>query len=83
MTKTQIALNAIKGTDLSNRTHIDIMETMRTLKLGTDEAVELRQMVGGAWTTEINANGYDTDLAEVLSLAKTVTNQYARDVRFR
>lgn len=75
MTQTQIAFNAIKGMDISNRLHIDIMETMRTLKLSTDEAVELRRMIGRAWCA-------DTD-NDVLSLAKTVTNQYARNVSFR
>lgn len=75
MTKTQIAFNAINGMQVSNRLHIDIMETMRTLKLSTDEAVELRKMIGRAWTA-------DTD-NDVLSLAKTVTNQYARNYSLR
>lgn len=75
MTKTEIAFNAIKGMDISGRLHIDIMETMRTLKLSTDEAVELRGMVGRAWRAD---TGND-----ILSLAKTVTNQYARDPSFR
>jgi hypothetical protein len=75
MTQTQIAFNAIKGMDISNRLHIDIMETMRTLKLDTDQAIELRKMVGRAWTQD-----QDND---VLSLAKTVTNQYARNYALR
>lgn len=83
MTKTEIAKLAITALPVSNRTHIDIAEICRTLKLSTDEAVELRALITVEWSTEINANGYDTDRAEVLGLAKTVVNQYARDFRLR
>jgi hypothetical protein len=77
MTKTEIALNAIKGMDITNGMHITMMETMRTLRLSTDEAVELRKMVGREW---IAAQGERRD---VLTLAKEVTNRYARDVSYR
>lgn len=83
MTKTEIAALAISALPVSYRTHIDIMAIMQTLKLDTDAAVELRAMVAKAWRAEIHANGYDTDRAEVLSLAKTVVNTYARDVSLR
>lgn len=77
MTKTEIALNAIKGMDITNGMHITMMETMRTLRLSTGEAVELRKMVGREW---IAAQGERRD---VLTLAKEVTNRYARDVSYR
>jgi hypothetical protein len=83
MTQTEIAALAISALPMSRRTHVDIMAIMQTLRLDTDAAVELRVLVAGAWRVEIKANGYDTDRAEVLGLAKTVVNTYARDVSLR
>lgn len=83
MTKTGIALNAIRGTRPATDAHITIIETMRTLKLTTEEAAELRRMVGREWRASVATNGYDAPITEVLDLAKDVTNQYARDYRLR
>lgn len=83
MTRTEIAALAITALPLSRRTHIDIMAIMNGLNLDTDEAVALRSEVGRRWSVEIHANGYLTDLAEVLRLAKDVTNSYARNPLLR
>ena len=80
MTKLDVALNAIRGTQVSRRAHIDIMETLRILGLTTDEAVELRAMVRDEWHA---TEDKDSDAGEILSLAKTVVNQYARNPSFR
>jgi hypothetical protein len=76
MTKIEIAANAIRGTRLSVRTHIDIVETLKALRMTSDEAFELRQAVAKEWR---EMDDMDSDLAEVLSLAKTVVNQYVRN----
>lgn len=83
MTNTEIAALAITALPISRRTHLDIMAIMQTLRLDTDAAVALRALVATAWRAEIQANGYDTDRAEVLSLAKTVVNSYARNPLLR
>ncbi len=82
MTKTEIAKRAIIGTTISRTAHIDIMEIMRTLKLSTDEAVELHAMVRTEWT-KANGADWDSDVTHLLRLAKEVVNQYARDPRMR
>jgi hypothetical protein len=79
MTRAEVAALAIRGIRLSGRAHIDICEVMRALTLTTDEAVEVRRLVSVDW----RAAEYGTDEHEVLSLARTVTNQYARDYRLR
>jgi hypothetical protein len=78
-TKTEIALNAIRGTTLTRTTHLVVMSTMQALRLTTDEAVALRKMVVREWL----ASDYDTTTREVFGIAKTVINSYARDVSFR
>lgn len=80
MTKTEIAYRAIRGTRLNGSTHIDIMETMRTLKLSTDDALELRRLVVHEWMTTTDR---ESGVGAVLNLARTVVNQYARDYRLR
>lgn len=77
MTNAAQALAAINDMGASRHLHIDILETMRSLRMSTDEAVELRRLVAREWRTA------DGDRREILSLAKTVVNQYARDYRLR
>jgi hypothetical protein len=79
MTKTEIALSAIRGLPLTATTHLDINTVMRTLGLDTVEASDLRKAVGREWRTA----DHDSDLGEVLSIAKDVANQYARNYAVR
>lgn len=84
MTKTTVALNAFRGIIAQGQDagmHIELMETMRTLKLTTDEAVELRTLVSQDWTQVVQKHDYQGAECDRWSLAKTVVNQYARDYR--
>lgn len=74
MTKTEVAANAIRGIESDTAYHISVMETLRTLKLTTEEASELRKMMRGM----ADALGYDRWM-----IAKTTVNTYARDVSYR
>jgi hypothetical protein len=82
MTKTEVARLAIlsvsEDRDRVRPSHLTIMEICRTLKLSTDEAVSLRATVVTDWLLEENEERRD-----LLHLAKTVINQYARDYSLR
>ena len=73
MTKTEIALLAIKGLGtIGNSNGGKVMEIMRGLRMDTAEAVELNRAVRLEGRTDEN-----------MHFAGEYTNRYARDVRFR
>lgn len=79
MTNAEIAAFAINGLTNDARMHLDIIHVMQGLRLNTEEAVECRRLLSAMRReTEIGGDRWDR-----LSLALTVTNQYARNYSLR
>lgn len=74
MTNTELAVLAIKGLGtVTNMNGHKVLEIMQSLKLDTDEAVEVNREIRRQWV----AGNKDLDFA------REFTNRYARDFRYR
>jgi len=83
MNRSTVAALAISALTDDRRMHLDIIAIMQAMKLSTDEAVATHAAIRAMWLQEVRGTDPDGARADRLGLAKTVTNQYARDFRLR